>query len=364
MEEDSIELIDYLRIIWKRKGLIIAGTLLCMVAAGVVSFTQPRVYRATSVIEIGTITLAGQVLPVEKPGDTKEKIESAFIQNVVEDLKFPEPFLPAIKVANPKGTRVLKIGVDSPSGSIEEAVKVLEELNAVIVNDHRKIIQSSKTALQNRIKALNLQSSTLKDEKKSLLQKHALQVQALKGEKDALTQKLSLLKKNREDIQEQIKVLGKRIEKLFSEKERLNLDANPDNTLSILVFSNEIQRYQRYYNELQEKLSYDLANQEVDMGVKLDSKNDALKTIEIDIKRKLANKDEKLKNIELTKQNIQERLDNFNETTVIKAPSYDEVAVPPKIKLNILLAGMAGVMFFLFLAFLLEYINRTREQSM
>ena len=189
-----------------------------------------------------------------------------------------------------------------------------------------------------------------------------MQVNALKDEKKALLHKLSFLKKNREDIQEQIKVLGKRIEKLFSEKERLNLDANPDNTLSILVFSNEIQRYQRYYNELQEKLSFNLANQEVDIGVQLGSnKDNALKTIEIDIKRQLANKDEKLKNNELTKQNIQDKLDNLKETSVIKNPDYEKIPVKPKVKLNILLAGMAGLMFFLFLAFVIEYLERARK---
>ena len=34
MEKDAIELVDYLRVIWKRKRLIIVGTLVCMVAAG------------------------------------------------------------------------------------------------------------------------------------------------------------------------------------------------------------------------------------------------------------------------------------------------------------------------------------------
>ena len=32
MEEDTIELIDYFRVIWKRKILIIVGTLVCIVA--------------------------------------------------------------------------------------------------------------------------------------------------------------------------------------------------------------------------------------------------------------------------------------------------------------------------------------------
>ncbi len=37
MKEYPIELFGSLRVIWKRKILIIVGTLVCMVAAGVVS---------------------------------------------------------------------------------------------------------------------------------------------------------------------------------------------------------------------------------------------------------------------------------------------------------------------------------------
>lgn len=49
MRDDSVELIDYLRVIRKRKGLIIIGTFVCMVAAGAVSFMLPKVYE-TSVV--------------------------------------------------------------------------------------------------------------------------------------------------------------------------------------------------------------------------------------------------------------------------------------------------------------------------
>ncbi len=326
MEEDTIELIDYLRVVWKRKGLIIIGTLLCMVVAGVVSVMQPKTYRATSVIEIGTLTLGKQILPIEEPGDTKNKIESAFIYNVIEELGLSESVSDGIKVNNPMGTRVLQIGIESQADSILYALKLLEKLNSVVLDDHRRIIQSSKTQLQNRIKTLSLQSETIRAGKKALIQK------------------LSLLEKNRENLQEQIKVLEKRIEKLFSEKERLNLDANPDNTLSILVFSNEIQQHQRYYNELQEKLKYNLANRE------------------IDFKTEMINKDENLQDIELSKQNIQDKLDNLKATTVIKKPGYEKTPIKPKVKLNILLAGLAGLMFLLFLVFVMEYLERARKE--
>jgi len=42
---DEINLMDYIQVIRKRKWLIILGTFICMVVAGVVSFLMPKIYR-------------------------------------------------------------------------------------------------------------------------------------------------------------------------------------------------------------------------------------------------------------------------------------------------------------------------------
>ena len=48
--EDEIELIDLLRVIWKWKYLIIGGTLVCAIAAMVISSIMPKIYRIETVI--------------------------------------------------------------------------------------------------------------------------------------------------------------------------------------------------------------------------------------------------------------------------------------------------------------------------
>lgn len=53
MEEDDIGLIDYLRVIWKRKILIIVGTLVCIVAGVTVSLRLPEIYHAEALMRIG-----------------------------------------------------------------------------------------------------------------------------------------------------------------------------------------------------------------------------------------------------------------------------------------------------------------------
>lgn len=54
-ENETVELIDYIRVIFKRKRLIITGFIIAVVVAAVVSFLLPPVYQSLAVLEIGRI---------------------------------------------------------------------------------------------------------------------------------------------------------------------------------------------------------------------------------------------------------------------------------------------------------------------
>ncbi|MEE9138719.1 MAG: Wzz/FepE/Etk N-terminal domain-containing protein, partial [candidate division NC10 bacterium] len=53
MEQNEVELIDYLNVVWKRKGLIIGGTLVVAAAALVVSLSMPKLYEVSHTLKIG-----------------------------------------------------------------------------------------------------------------------------------------------------------------------------------------------------------------------------------------------------------------------------------------------------------------------
>ena len=53
--EDEIELIDLLRVIWKWKYLIIGGTLVCALAAMIISSVMPKIYRIETIIRPGIL---------------------------------------------------------------------------------------------------------------------------------------------------------------------------------------------------------------------------------------------------------------------------------------------------------------------
>jgi len=76
--EDEIELMDYLRVIWKWKYLIVGGTLVCAIVAWAISFSIPKVYRIDMVVRPGMLTMdeKGNDVYVDSPQNIKAVIEA------------------------------------------------------------------------------------------------------------------------------------------------------------------------------------------------------------------------------------------------------------------------------------------------
>ncbi len=62
-EENEITLYDYIKVVSKRKWLIIIGTLVCILTAGIVTLLLPRVYETRA-----TLAMQGSVTPDVKIG--------------------------------------------------------------------------------------------------------------------------------------------------------------------------------------------------------------------------------------------------------------------------------------------------------
>ena len=81
--EDEIELIDLLRVIWKRKFLIIGGSLVCAIAAMVVSLNMPKIYRIETVLRPGILSIGkkGEKIFIDTPQNIKALIETGIFDN-------------------------------------------------------------------------------------------------------------------------------------------------------------------------------------------------------------------------------------------------------------------------------------------
>lgn len=322
--EDEINLIDIVKVIIKRKKLIVGGTLLCIIIAVITSFLLPKVYKVSFVADIGQIQRGDKMEPLEEPGNLKSKIEMGYSYMAMRKLNIEEDEFPDIYVNNPKNTKLLEIYLKTDE--IDTGKKILSEMKGFLLKDHDRIVSQYRIDLENSIKKIDISMSALEDEKK------------------VLQEKVKIHKTNVENTKAQMEKVKQRIDDLSREKKKVNTRANSDNTLSLLVFTSEVQENQRYYNQLQDKLDSSLAMEEPIL-------QDAIR-----------DKDREKKKLELEKANIESKLAALQETRVIKEPSHLEKPIFPKKSLFAVISLITGLMFFIFLAFFMEFLEKNRAE--
>jgi len=222
MEEYQVELMDYIKVFWKRKWLIIIPTLICVLIVGVISFLLPLVW------EIDLIILPSHVLYqtkeaefVEFTFDAPQKIawqinQGQYERIISNELKINLRELPDIKAENLKDTKLVRAFIREKN--IEKAKLILSTLFIHL--------------------------------KKSLDEKPIL-------EKERASKKREILKSRIEGLETELDLVKKRVEFLESaQRENLKKGArNEGEILGNLLYSNEILLGLRYYDELDELLN-------------------------------------------------------------------------------------------------------------
>ncbi len=140
MEEDTVELIDYLRVIWKRKIIIIAGTLICTVAAAVISLRLPEIYRAEALISIGKTAnspdpsqYSFSLASIDTPENLTKSIPIEYGLNEEEASKY---FLKAEAV---RKTSLIKATLEGPDR--RRAEELLKGIVNRLIDDHLRKIE-------------------------------------------------------------------------------------------------------------------------------------------------------------------------------------------------------------------------------
>ncbi|MFQ5801446.1 MAG: GumC family protein [Candidatus Methylomirabilales bacterium] len=86
MEEQEVELIDYLNVIWRRKGLILGGTLLAVVTALVVSLNTPRTYE----VSVTMLVTESKVPSAEGRGPAKTGLSPETFEGMIRNKSLAE----------------------------------------------------------------------------------------------------------------------------------------------------------------------------------------------------------------------------------------------------------------------------------
>ncbi len=396
--DDEIELIDILRVVWKWKWLIIGGSLICALIAGVISYNLPKVYRVDMVIRPGVtqITEKGDYVYIDNEENLKAIIDAGtFNHRILTELnkdnkaKIPEiqklDF--AIKLTNK--TNTLKVTYDTPY--VDQGLFIQERLFHYLVGYYDPIVQRVKkqyelniqeeqTAINKLGNEVDRSTSTIK----AVLSSQMTEIQMIKNEIEKLKAGMAAQKsmienegKRVAEIEVEIKRVSKNTDVLIDQRNAFLAQLkNEDNILSSIIYSNTIQQNISYLDTLKtqktealNKMSeataaavgyeQDIKKAEAqieDVKKQKTAEIETLKSSIQDLKSDQAYKIEKINELEFKKGNVQ-------NLQLLQEPVRSPGPVGPRVVMNIALAFIVGFFVMLFASFLAEYISSSSKDK-
>jgi len=375
MEEqyDEIELMDFFLVIWKRKWLIVLLTLLCVIAAGVISFMLPQKWEVDAIIQPSRMFIQNQQgefkeVVVTSPNQIAGQInEDSYNRLIAAELNIDLRKFPQLKAETLRNTNLVRISIREED--IQKAKSVLlslfKHLKVALdrkVDVEMKGIDTKITENENliKLKELNIKDA-LNEIKLEEIEKNKIRQEILSAKN-----KLKISEEREKNILEEMKSVKQRIDEIEAQqKEALAQEKEGIEAISLLLYSNEVQNNFRYFNILDEKLSNEkIIRENLDLFKK--ERKESIKILDTQIE-KLNIGIDKIKNeIDNTKNDIsllRERKGQIDYAQLIKEPTPSLYPISPRKKLNIVIAGVLGLMIFTVLACFIEYIERHKEES-
>jgi len=326
---DEIELISYLKVIWKWKYLILVGTIICVMTAGVVSILMPKTYRIETVIQPGVVKIdeGGNKIYIDSPKNIKSMIDSGkFTNDILTSLRENDEnrkiFLHRLDVITSLDGNYIKISYDT--ADINSGINILNVLIKLLKNHYNETISIYSYDYDKKI-----------SEKKSQIFMFNNKINIIKDEINNLSNRIS-------DLQSEIKFITNNTNSLIQERNKILNVTNEKDILSTFLYSNTIQQ------NIALKNSY--KNQIFNYTSAIGEKNFELK----EWQRKIEIQAQELEELEKENENIQ-------NLQVVQSLMGRPQQIRPKTKLNIVLAAAVGFFLSLFLAFFLEYFSRHRR---
>ncbi len=410
MEEQEIELIDYLNVIWKRKGLIIGGTLVVAAAALVVSLLMPKIYEASVTLLVTESKIPSAAGPPVRTGispetfypmirnhSIAEKALDKFNLNAEPHNLRPGGILSTVSVNTSRGTNLITLRVAFSDPELakeianfvaEEAVRNNTALNRADTVTTREFIRRERDVAADVLKT----SEEALTEFKGTANLEALRADqgiliaekgSLRGALSGVTTELVATRAKVAQLREGLK--GQQ-QTLILTKSILTdpplLAAAQDGGVSGLKNLSTIYLKSEEINRVYESLLSNLITSKTRIA-ELESKH-------VELQRKLAVSVEKLRSVEAAVAKKEGKLENLTrrytlakDTYQLFAKKFEEAAllvasrvndlkivdravipqgpVKPRVKLNVALGGTLGLMMFTFLAFFLEYLQNVRK---
>ena len=370
--EDEINLIDYLKVLWKWKWLIIAGTLICAVAAAVISLQMPKIYEISTVIEPGIAGVKddGGFMYIDSVANISGKINGGIYDRRIEEALRLDPLKTGVKF---KSAVVKKADVVKVTSQWEEkdtglGMKVTGQLVQLLSDNYGKIVEQRKGDYYKQILMKQSEISKIETQRKDIDKQIDVKLNSIeKTLNDIKLQQATLrnIRQRKGELLEEIKGVKDNTEKIVQQRDFLLKDKNPDKDISLLLYSTTIQQNVAYFNQLSNQI-YDLGISEKKIEAEVDKLSKNINDIKTGIERLKLSKTEGLQvrindiNAQINTLNLKKGL--ISNIKVIQEPEVSLHPVKPKKKQIVLLTTVVALFMAVFLSFFIEYIkNATRS---
>ncbi len=323
---------DYLKVIWKWKYLILVGTLVCAVGAAVISLQMTKVYGINTVLQPGILKVTddGKTVYIDSPQNIKALIETgAFNGQILKNIQVSDsndlPKSVGFEVKIPKGTNALDVLYETPN--IELGLQIVEKLNKAMLEKYGRLVEYYK---ENWKMQIAQRVSEVEDEEAVL---------------DATKKEMQILEKTINELEAEARLVKENTASLIKQRDKfVSRETDTRNVLSAILFTNTIQQNIMLAKEYRDDLSEYRSRREA-QALRLETTQNKIKNL-LGVIKSLEFKKDRIQNIQ-----------------IIKPPKPSLSPIKPKTRLNVMLAAVVGLFLTVFLAFFVEYISKYKSRE-
>ena len=323
LHEDEIDLRELMNVIVKRKKFILGLFFASVVITAVISFLTPKVYNLSMVLGLPTIKITDQgVMHLGSLEDITPRIDVHFFdKNIVKALNL-NPQIETLDFNISEYGSLIEIAIEKQEKDIKLGVKILNQFFIELSNLYKNIIEHIKNNIDQQILKLS-------DD-----------MEIINKKKDIAERRLDILEQREEGLIETIDKIRSNTEKIIGRDTLLNGEDRADN-ISLLF---TIQQSIAYQTQLQ------------DMFTNISTQKEKIKT-------DILNKENAINNIKNQITQLNASKNDVNNVVLINEPQRSRFPIKPNKKLKVTIAGIFSLMLGIFLAFFMEFWQKSNLKT-
>lgn len=332
--KDTINFVDLWLVLIRRRFILVATVLACILAGILFAFLRPPSYAFTTTIQIGRLGLDETFKStslidrsLEPPETVVAKLNQGYIPKVLAEYVAETDGRTAltIEASNPKRSQIVLLKSKAPEKESELHVTLHNKIGELLLVDHAGLIGNFERFVKLEITQERSKYESLLDETRAL----ANYLELLDGTK-------ALLEKQISEIQDLLPSTASALERALSEV------SDEAKALTFLMVGNEIQQNRTRLATLEERLHVLLPQERSQLEKKI-----------ADLKRDTITQQEKISTIEA-------RLSSVRETRLLVGPARSIEPVGPDRAVILALAGVLGLILGVLAAFFAEFLAKVR----